>query len=86
MPDAARFVHRHVGGTTTRIARPFIPRASDRIRCFREGHDWAGSRVLLGEVVLMRSECARCGKVGRVRSVCHPSDPALSSGDAANSA
>jgi len=68
------------------MARPFIARASDRISCLREGHDWVASRVLLGEVVLMRSECERCVKVGRVRSVRHPSDPELTSGEAASSA
>jgi len=55
-------------------ARPFITQASDRVRCLRQGHDWVDTQVQLGETVLMRSECERCNKVGRVQSTRHHSD------------
>lgn len=51
--------------------RGMARRFADRMYCVRQGHAWETSELTLGEVSLLRSDCARCGQVGRVHSAAH---------------
>jgi hypothetical protein len=46
--------------------RGLARRITDRLDCTRSGHEWATAEVTLGEISLVRGECARCGAIGRV--------------------
>ena len=46
--------------------RGLARRFADRIDCVRHGHTWTTTELALGELSLLRSECARCGRLGRV--------------------
>jgi hypothetical protein len=48
--------------------RGLARRFADRMYCVRQGHAWETSELTVGEVSLLRSDCARCGQVGRVQS------------------
>ena len=41
-------------------------RVWDRAMCVRDGHDWVRVRAKLGDTVVVRSQCYRCGTVGHV--------------------
>jgi len=51
--------------------RGLARRFADRMYCVRQGHAWKTSELTLGEVSLLRSDCARCGHVGRVHRAAH---------------
>jgi hypothetical protein len=35
-----------------------------RITCLRHGHAWVTTELVFGEVSLLRTDCARCGRIG----------------------
>jgi len=51
-------------------------RLTDWIDCRRNGHAWETTELALGEVSLLRTDCARCHRVGPLRGIRHPSGPA----------
>jgi hypothetical protein len=44
----------------------FAWRLYDRAMCLRDGHDWVRVRARLGDTIVVRSQCYRCGIVDRV--------------------
>jgi hypothetical protein len=50
--------------------RPIMAIAG-RINCIRRGHAWKATHVTLGATSLLRSECGRCGQIGRVHQAEH---------------
>ena len=48
--------------------RGLARRFADRVYCVRQGHVWEATELAVGELSLLRSDCARCGQVGRVHS------------------
>jgi hypothetical protein len=56
--------------------REYATHLCDRLMCVRDGHDWVRVRAKLGATVVVRSQCYRCGSVGRVDGAWHGSDQA----------
>jgi hypothetical protein len=48
------------------VVRDYATHLCDRLMCVRDGHEWIRVRAKLGETVVVRSQCYRCGTVGHV--------------------
>ena len=51
--------------------RGLTRRLADRIDCFRHGHAWTTIELAVGEVSLLRTDCARCGRIGPLHGTEH---------------
>jgi hypothetical protein len=65
----APFINMHLGVRAMHTdEKGLTRRLADRVYCVRQGHAWETTESTLGEVSLLRSDCARCGQIGRVHS------------------
>ncbi len=53
--------------------RGLTRRLADRIDCLRHGHAWETTELAFGEVSMLRTDCARCGRIGPLHGTEHRS-------------
>lgn len=56
-------------GAERRLTR----RLADRVDCLRRGHAWETTEFTCGEVSMLRTDCARCGRIGPLHGAEHRS-------------
>ena len=51
--------------------RGLTRRLADWIECLRHGHAWETTELRFGEVSMLRTDCARCGRIGPLHGTEH---------------